>query len=42
LGFEHDVACHRWQEIADEAEVSGADPAQDLFTALTEIRSSML
>jgi len=27
LGFEHDVACHRWQEIADEAEVSGADPA---------------
>ena len=27
LGFEHDVACHRWQEIADESEVSGADPA---------------
>jgi len=27
LGFEHDVACHRWQELADEPEVSAADPA---------------
>jgi oligopeptide/dipeptide ABC transporter ATP-binding protein len=28
LGFEHDVACHRWQELADEPEVSVTDPAR--------------
>ena len=22
LGTEHDVACHRWQELADEPEVN--------------------
>jgi oligopeptide/dipeptide ABC transporter ATP-binding protein len=27
LGFEHDVACHRWQELADEPEASLVDPA---------------
>jgi oligopeptide/dipeptide ABC transporter ATP-binding protein len=27
LGFEHDVACHRWQELADRPEASVADPA---------------
>jgi oligopeptide/dipeptide ABC transporter ATP-binding protein len=27
MGFEHDVACHRWQELADGPEVSIADPA---------------
>jgi oligopeptide/dipeptide ABC transporter ATP-binding protein len=27
LGFQHDVACHRWQELADEPKVAVADPA---------------
>ena len=27
LGSEHDVACHRWQELADEPQASVADPA---------------
>jgi oligopeptide/dipeptide ABC transporter ATP-binding protein len=26
MGFEHDVACHRWQELADGPEVSIAEP----------------
>ena len=26
-GFEHDVACHRWQELLDGPQVSVADPA---------------
>jgi peptide/nickel transport system ATP-binding protein len=28
LGLEHDVACHRWQELADGPEASVTDPAQ--------------
>jgi len=27
LGLEHDVACHRWEELTDEPEASDADPA---------------